>query len=121
VIASSETTYGVFLPKATRIQKLPLEEDYDTDPMDSYGLSKVVNEKTARASPMRYGSTSMRADRDVIGAHEYDMFPASWPICHAKTSCWGYIDAALARSLIWRSRRTGSAFRSFSFTTLESP
>jgi nucleoside-diphosphate-sugar epimerase len=56
VIASSETTYGVcFAEGAKDFHSFPLEEDYDVDPMDSYGLSKVVNEKTARAFAMRYG------------------------------------------------------------------
>ncbi|MFT4735832.1 MAG: nucleoside-diphosphate-sugar epimerase, partial [Arcticibacterium sp.] len=42
IIASSETTYGVcFSDGKTDPNSLPLEEDYDVDPMDSYGLSKV--------------------------------------------------------------------------------
>ena len=49
IIASSETTYGIcFSDGRTNPHVLPLEEDYDVDPMDSYGLSKVVNERTAR-------------------------------------------------------------------------
>ena len=44
IIASSETTYGVcFSNGETDPHSLPLEEDYDIDPMDSYGLSKLVN------------------------------------------------------------------------------
>ena len=55
VIASSETTYGVCFAEGDKdFHQFPLEEDYDIDPMDSYGLSKVVNEKTARAFAMRY-------------------------------------------------------------------
>ncbi len=50
VIASSETTYGVCFAEGDKdFHSFPLEEDYDVDPMDSYGLSKVVNENTARA------------------------------------------------------------------------
>ncbi len=46
IIASSETTYGVCFAEGDKdFHHFPLEEDYDTDPMDSYGLSKVVNEK----------------------------------------------------------------------------
>ncbi|RYE68038.1 MAG: NAD(P)-dependent oxidoreductase [Rhizobiaceae bacterium] len=57
VIASSETTYGVCFAEGDKnFHAFPLEEDYDSDPMDSYGLSKVVNEKTARAFAMRYGA-----------------------------------------------------------------
>ena len=40
IIASSETTYGIcFSDGKTDPYELPLEEDYDVDPMDSYGLS----------------------------------------------------------------------------------
>ena len=67
----------------------------DTDPMDSYGLSKVVNEKTARAFAMRYGIDiyALRIG-NVIEPHEYDMFPgflANLP--SRKRNAWGYIDA----------------------------
>ena len=53
----------------------PLEEDYDIDPMDSYGLSKVVNEKTARAFAMRTGADiyALRIG-NVIEPHEYGRF-----------------------------------------------
>ena len=76
VIASSETTYGVCFAEGDKdFHEFPLEEDYDVDPMDSYGLSKVCNEKTARAFAMRY-----RADiyalriGNVIEPHEYAQF-----------------------------------------------
>ena len=56
IIASSETTYGIcFSDGETDPKSLPLEEDYDVDPMDSYGLSKVVNEQTARSFQRRSG------------------------------------------------------------------
>ena len=96
VIASSETTYGVCFAEGDKdFRSFPLEEDYDTDPMDSYGLSKVVNEKTARAFAMRYG-TDIYALRigNVIEPHEYDRFPgflADPP--SRKRNAWGYIDA----------------------------
>ena len=56
---------------------LPLEEDYDVDPMDSYGLSKVVNEKTARSFQLRSGFDiyALRIG-NVIEPHEYkELFP----------------------------------------------
>ncbi|MBT5706604.1 MAG: NAD(P)-dependent oxidoreductase, partial [Verrucomicrobia bacterium] len=78
VIASSETTYGVcFSDGKTNPQSLPLEEDYDVDPMDSYGLSKVVNEVTARSFQRRSGFDiyALRIG-NVIEPHEYaDLFP----------------------------------------------
>ena len=78
IIASSETTYGIcFSDGQTDPNVLPLEEDYDVDPMDSYGLSKVVNEKTARSFQRRSG-VDMYALRigNVIEPHEYaQLFP----------------------------------------------
>ena len=57
IVASSETTYGVCFAEGDKdYHSFPLTEDYDSDPMDSYGLSKVVNEKTARAFAARYGA-----------------------------------------------------------------
>ena len=46
IIASSETVYGVCFAEGRRdFNSFPVDEDHDTDPMDSYGLSKVVGEK----------------------------------------------------------------------------
>jgi UDP-glucose 4-epimerase len=96
VIASSETTYGVCFAEGDKnFHSFPLEESYDVDPMDSYGLSKVVNEKTARAFAMRYG-IDIYALRiaNVIEPHEYDRFPgflADPP--SRKRNAWSYIDA----------------------------
>ena len=78
IIASSETTYGIcFSDGKTNPNVLPLEEDYDVDPMDSYGLSKVVNEKTARSFQRRsgYDIYPLRIG-NVIEPHEYaELFP----------------------------------------------
>lgn len=77
VIASSETTYGIcFSDGRVNPKYFPLEEDYDVDPMDAYGLSKVVNEHTAR-SFQRRSEIDIYALRigNVIEPHEYDRFP----------------------------------------------
>lgn len=78
VIASSETTYGIcFADGRADPVSLPLDEDYDVDPMDSYGLSKVVNERTARAFQKRSGFDvyALRIG-NVIEPHEYaTLFP----------------------------------------------
>jgi len=96
VIASSETTYGVCFAEGDKdFRSFPLEEDYDVDPMDSYGLSKVCNEKTARAFAMRYKADiyALRIG-NVIEPHEYGMFrgfladPPS-----RKRNAWSYVDA----------------------------
>ena len=96
VIASSETTYGVCFAEGDKdYHQFPLEEDYDVDPMDSYGLSKVVNEKTARAFAMRYGADiyALRIG-NVIEPHEYPMFKGFLdnPMTR-KRNAWSYIDA----------------------------
>jgi nucleoside-diphosphate-sugar epimerase len=78
IIASSETTYGIcFSDGKTDPKVLPLEEDYEVDPMDSYGLSKVVNEKTAQSFQRRSGFDiyALRIG-NVIEPHEYtELFP----------------------------------------------
>ena len=78
IIASSETTYGIcFSDGQTDPKSLPLEEAYDVDPMDSYGLSKVVNEQTARSFQRRSGFDiyALRIG-NVIEPHEYELlFP----------------------------------------------
>ncbi|MBG6173540.1 nucleoside-diphosphate-sugar epimerase [Labrenzia sp. EL_208] len=77
VIASSETTYGVcFADGIADPDTLPVEEEYDVNPMDSYGLSKVVNEQTARSFQRRSGADiyALRIG-NVIEPHEYDRFP----------------------------------------------
>ncbi len=78
IIASSETTYGIcFSDGKTDPAYLPLDENYDVNPMDSYGLSKVVNEKTARAFQRRTGKDiyALRIG-NVIEPHEYEtLFP----------------------------------------------
>src|SRR5205085_12262330 len=96
VIASSETTYGVCFAEGDKdFRAFPLEEDYDVDPMDSYGLSKVVNEQTARAFAARF-KRDIYALRigNVIEPHEYGRFPgfAADPPSR-KRNAWTYIDA----------------------------
>ena len=96
IIASSETTYGVCFAEGDKdFKAFPLEEDYDVDPMDSYGLSKVVNEKTARAFAMRSGADiyALRIG-NVIEPHEYDRFPGFLGDPPSrKRNAWSYIDA----------------------------
>lgn len=80
IIASSETTYGVcFSDGVVDPKVLPLDEDYDIDPMDSYGMSKKVNEVTARSFQRRFGADvyALRIG-NVIEPHEYaTVFPAA--------------------------------------------
>jgi nucleoside-diphosphate-sugar epimerase len=57
ILASSETTFGVCFAEGIRdFRSFPVEEDYDTDPTDSYGLSKLVAEKIGRSFASRTGA-----------------------------------------------------------------
>jgi nucleoside-diphosphate-sugar epimerase len=96
VIASSETTYGlVFANEPRNPVHFPLEEDYPVDPMDSYALSKVCNEKTAQAFALRAGIDiyALRIG-NVIEPDEYPLFP-KWfaDPGFRRRIAWSYIDA----------------------------
>jgi len=63
--------------------------------MDSYGLSKVLNEKTARAFAERFGIDiyALRIG-NVIEPHEYERFPEYFADSGIrKRIAWSYIDA----------------------------
>ena len=56
IFASSETTYGVcFWDGEKKPDYVPVDEDHPTVPQDSYAMSKVVNEVTARSFQARTG------------------------------------------------------------------
>ena len=96
IIASSETTYGLVFANRPRDPKyLPLDEEYPVDPMDSYALSKICNERTAHAFAQRDGS-DIYAIRigNVIEPHEYANFPKFFENPEGrKRITWSYIDA----------------------------
>ena len=97
IVASSETTYGlVFANEPRDPTHFPLDEEYDVDPMDSYALSKVVNEKTARAFALRSGFDiyALRIG-NVIEPHEYEAYIPKWRADpeFRKRIAWSYIDA----------------------------
>lgn len=97
VIASSETTYGVvFAHEHRNPAYFPLDENYDVDPMDSYALSKVVNEKTARAFALREGIDiyALRIGNVIIPEDYTENFP-KWFADPGlrKRIAWSYIDA----------------------------
>ncbi|KAK5139778.1 hypothetical protein LTR04_003345, partial [Oleoguttula sp. CCFEE 6159] len=97
VVASSETTYGVcFSQGDVDYHAFPLEEDYDVDPMDTYALSKLCGERTARTFARRYG-VDIYALRigNVIEPHEYERDFGAYvnePMTR-KRNAWSYIDA----------------------------
>ena len=79
IFASSETTYGVcFADGERKPEYIPVDEDHPTVPEDSYAMSKVVNEVTARSFQRRTGFDiyGLRIN-NVIEPHEYQQdFPA---------------------------------------------
>ena len=79
IFASSETTYGVcFADGEQKPNYLPVDEEHPTVPQDSYAMSKVVNEVTARSFQARSGIDiyGLRIN-NVIEPHEYRQnFPA---------------------------------------------
>lgn len=118
VIASSETTYGIcFADGRADPKSLPLDEDYDVDPMDSYGLSKVVNEKTARAFALRSGFDiyALRIG-NVVEPHEYEQnFPTYFANPQMRRrNAFCYIDARDLGQIVDRCLATdGLGFQVF--------
>ena len=79
IFASSETTYAVcFADGELKPDYVPIDEDHPTVPQDSYAMSKVCNEATARSFQARTGIDiyGLRIN-NVIEPHEYaEQFPA---------------------------------------------
>lgn len=97
VIASSETTYGVcFAAGEVKPLYIPVDEEHPTVPHDSYAMSKVVNEATARSFQARSGADiyALRIN-NVIEPHEYADLAPRWrddPACRRR-NIFAYIDA----------------------------
>ena len=79
IFASSETTYGIcFAHGEMKPDYIPVDEEHPTVPHDSYAMSKVVNEATAKSFQARSGIDiyGLRIN-NVIEPHEYaETFPA---------------------------------------------
>ncbi|MBL4812375.1 MAG: NAD-dependent epimerase/dehydratase family protein [Rhodobacteraceae bacterium] len=97
IIASSETTYGIcFAHGELKPDYVPVDEEHPTLPHDSYAMSKVVNEATARSFQARTGADiyALRIN-NVIEPHEYAQnFPAYVEDASLRRrNIFGYIDA----------------------------
>ncbi|RGP38908.1 NAD-dependent epimerase/dehydratase family protein [Pseudotabrizicola alkalilacus] len=97
IVASSETTYGIcFADGVTDPHSLPLTEDYDIDPMDTYGTSKKVNEVTARSFAQRSGADiyALRIG-NVVEPQEYEtLFPQYFANPQLRRrNAFNYVDA----------------------------
>ena len=117
IIASSETTYGIcFADGRADPHCLPLEEDYDVNPMDSYGLSKVLNEQTARAFQRRSGADiyALRIS-NVMEPQDYERFPDFLKDPgQRRRNFFGYIDARDLGQIVDRCLKTdGLGFQVF--------
>lgn len=110
VFASSETTYGIcFADGEVLPEYVPVDEDHPTVPHDSYAMSKVVNEATARSFQARSGIDiyGLRIN-NVIEPHEYaEKFPAfvADPSLRRR-NIFAYIDARDLGHMVERCLRT---------------
>ena len=110
IFASSETTYGIcFAQGETSPAYLPVDEEHPTVPQDSYAMSKVANEVTARSFQARTGADiyGLRIN-NVIEPHEYARdFPAYLddPSLRRR-NIFAYIDARDLGQMVERCLRT---------------
>lgn len=97
IFASSETTYGIcFYDGEKKPAYIPIDEKHPTVPQDSYAMSKVVNEVTARSFQERTGFDiyGLRIN-NVIEPHEYaEKFPPFMKDAELRRrNIFAYIDA----------------------------
>ncbi|MDO6589169.1 NAD(P)-dependent oxidoreductase [Loktanella sp. D2R18] len=97
IFASSETTYAVcFADGEIKPVYIPIDEDHPTVPHDSYAMSKVCNEATAKSFQARSGIDiyGLRIN-NVIEPHEYAQnFPAFMENpASRRRNIFAYIDA----------------------------
>lgn len=121
IIASSETTYGIcFAQGDPAIDHLPLSEEDDVNPMDTYAISKLCGERAARGLARRFG-VDIYALRigNVIEPHEYATdFPrhVGEPETRRR-NVWSYIDARdLGQICDLCVKRSGLGFQIFNAT-----
>lgn len=118
VFASSETTYGIcFADGVRKPDYLPVDEDHPTMPEDSYAMSKVAGEDTARSFQRRSGA-------DIYGLRinnvmEPDDYRRLWPGFFAEPAVregnvFAYIDARDLGQIVDRCLATdGLGYRVF--------
>jgi nucleoside-diphosphate-sugar epimerase len=125
IFASSETTYGIcFAQGERRPVYLPVDEDHPTVPEDSYAMSKVVNEATARSFQARSGADiyGLRIN-NVIEPHEYDALvpAAAEDPSIRRRNIFAYIDAVdLGRMVACCLRTDGLGFEMFNVANPDS-
>ncbi len=110
IVASSETTYGVcFAQGEVRPDYIPVDEEHPTVPQDSYAMSKVVNEVTARSFQARTGFDiyALRIN-NVIEPDEYLGYAKAWRETPEvrRRNIFAYIDARDLGHMVDRCLRT---------------
>ena len=120
IFASSETTYGFCFAEGNPIPKwLPIEEDYETSPTDSYGLSKVLNEQTGKAFQKRTGIDiyALRIG-NIIEPNEYQRFKEFCKNPRVRLrNLFNYIDARdLAQAIELCIKKDGLGYEVFNVT-----
>jgi nucleoside-diphosphate-sugar epimerase len=95
VLASSESSYGIcFAKERFDPQYVPIDEEHPQLPEDAYGLSKIVNEETAKMIHRRTGMqvVSFRLG-NVISPEMYKNFPSFINDSSQRDRIlWSYID-----------------------------
>lgn len=110
VFASSETTYGVcFADGERKPEYIPVDEEHPVVPEDSYAMSKVTNEVTARSFQRRSGFDiyGLRIN-NVIEPHEYEQDFSNY-IANPDTrrrNIFAYIDARDLGQIVDRCLKT---------------
>ena len=110
VFASSETTYGIcFADGERKPDYIPVDETHPTVPGDSYAMSKVCNEATARSFQHRSLSDiyGLRIN-NVIEPHEYaELFPGFVEDpASRRRNIFAYIDARDLGHMVDRCLKT---------------
>jgi len=104
IFASSETTYGIcFADGERKPEYLPVDEEHPVIPEDSYAMSKVVNEATARAFHCRsvFDIYGIRIN-NVISPEQYETEFPQWlanPDMRRR-NIFAYIDARDLGSMV---------------------
>ena len=120
IFASSETTYGFCFAQGNPLPKwLPIEEDYETSPTDSYGLSKVLNEQTGQAFQKRTGiDIYVLRIGNIIEPNEYSRFKEFCENPKVRLrNLFNYIDARdLAQAIELCIQKDGLGYEVFNVT-----
>jgi nucleoside-diphosphate-sugar epimerase len=123
IIASSITAYGVCFAEGDRdYTSFPVDEYYDADPTDSYGLSKLLGEKIARSFASRTGADIYALRIGVVTEPaDYARFQAALADPPSrKRDAWSYIDVRdLAQIVDLCLEKDGLGFQVFNATNDE--